>query len=163
MPINNLINLHLTAAEIATINTALNTIETTLAPKCKNLTPEERLSLGSIKENNKLLVNKVRDFRNTQPNLSSPDIDWTEYEADWQDRYQMETLLMRLSTLSEMLSDTKILHDHDNYQQALLEYKYTKYKADTEAAGGYSTKHEELKQFFPNTGGGSGSSTDPTT
>lgn len=161
MPLNNLISLHLTAAEVTTIMNALNTIESTLLPKCRNLNPEERQSLGSIKENNKLLVNKVRDYRNTQPNLSSPDVDWVEYEADWQDRYQMETIVMRLATLDEMLSDTKILHDHDNYNHALLDYKYTKYKAETEAAGGYNTKYEELKQFFPNTGGGG--TTDPTT
>lgn len=52
------------------------------------------------------------------------------------------------------MSNAKILHDQDNYQNSLTDYAYTQYKAGTEA-GGYVTKRNEIQQFFPNTGGGS--------
>jgi patatin-like phospholipase/acyl hydrolase len=163
MPLNDLIQLHYTAAEIAAIDPAFTTIENTIFAKSKNLTPEERNEYGSINEQNKLHVNKVRDYRNTQPALSSPDVNWVEYEADWQDRNFLETRMQRLASLNEMMKDAKILHDHDNYKNALVDHAYTQYKAETEATGGYTTKYEELKQFFPNTGGtGGGSSTPPT-
>lgn len=154
MPFTDLINKHYTATEVTTMLASIAAIEAIIDPKARNLTPEERTQYGSINETNKLLVNKVRDYKATQPALSSPDIDWTEYEADWQDRSNLQALEMRLNALIERVTDTKILHDHDNFQNALLDYKYTKYKADTDA-GGYTTKHDELKQFFPNTGGGS--------
>lgn len=154
MPLNDLVQLHFTAAEIATVDAALTQLENVLAAKCRNLTPDERVQYGSVNEQHKLLVNKVRDYRLTQPNMSSPDVNWTEYEADYQDRFFLETRMQRAYTLIEMMGDTKILHDYDNYQNALMDHRYTRYKAETEAGGGYSTKYQELKQFFPNSNGG---------
>jgi hypothetical protein len=49
------------------------------------------------------------------------------------------------------------------YLNSLVDYSYTQYKKDTEA-GGYVTKYNELKQFFPRTGtngSGNGSTTPP--
>lgn len=154
MPLNDLVQLHFTAAEIARVDAALAELETVLAPKCRNLNLDERVQYGSINEKHKLLVNKVRDYRITQPSMSSPDVNWPEYEADYQDRFFLETRILRIFTVAEMMGDTKILHDYDNYQNALLDHRYTRYKVETEAAGGYSTKYQELKQFFPNSGGG---------
>ncbi|SMO58730.1 hypothetical protein [Solitalea koreensis] len=151
MPLNDLMNQHFTAVEMSVIDGALNTIQNTLQAKCRNLSPEERVQLGSINEQNKLLVNKVRDYNIAQPAMRSPDVNWVEFEADWQDRSFLDTRLDRINMLAEMMMDTKILHDSDNYQHALLDYKYTKYKADTDA-GGFKTKCEDIKQLFPNTG-----------
>lgn len=149
MPFDNLINLHFTAAEISAITTALNTIQTTLLAKSRNLSPAERQQYGSISEQNKLLVQKVRDYRTNQPTMSTPDVDWTEFEADYQDRNFLEVVLTRLDALQEMASDTKILHDYDVYQAALLDYDFTKYKMGASAPG-FDTKYQDIKQFFPN-------------
>lgn len=159
MPVNDLINLHFTAAEISAITTALNTIQTTLLAKSRNLTPAERQQYGSISEQNKLLVQKVRDYRTNQPTMSTPDVDWTEFEADYQDRNFLETFIARLDALQEMASDTKMMHDHDVYQAALLDYDFTKYKMGTNTPG-FDTKHQDIRQFFPNTGGGGNSTND---
>jgi len=156
MPLNDLIQLHFTPAEMAQVDNLLMQLENLLALKCRNLTPDERTNLGSVNEQNKLLINKSRDYRQTQPHMSSPDVNWSEFELDYQDRYFLETRGLRVDTIKEMMDDTKILHDHDNYQNALLDHRYTRYKAETEAGGGYTTKYNEMKQFFPNTGGGNG-------
>lgn len=157
MPIKDLINLHFTPADMTAINTALTTIQNTLAAKCNNLTPEERQQFGSIGERNKLFVNKVRDYRSNQ-GMGTPDVDWTEFEADWQDRNFLETFLTRLALFTEMAGDTKIMHDYDVYQAALTDYDYTKYKASTNTPG-YDTKYDDLRQFFP--GGGHGATNTP--
>lgn len=149
-----MVQQHIVAADITAVDAALTSLETALATKIRNLTPEERLRYGSINEKNKLLVNKVRDYNTAQPALRSPDVNWTEFEADYQDRVFFETRVNRLLALIEGLTNAKILHDYDNYQNALTDYAYTQYKKDTEA-GGYVTKYNELRQFFPNTGGGS--------
>ena len=160
MPITDLINLHFTTAEMTAINNALATIQSTLAPKSRNLTPDERRTYGSINEQNKLLVHKVRDYRTNQPGMSAADIDWTEFEADYQDRNFLEAALARLLLLTEMAGDTKILHDYDVYQASLMEYDYTKYKKGTNAAG-FDTKYEDLKQFFPSGNPGPGANNAP--
>ena len=76
MPINNLNNAHLTEAQMNEIKTALSTLETALSALNVTLTPEERRTYGSVNEQNKLLINKVWDYRQNSPNLSQPDLDW---------------------------------------------------------------------------------------
>lgn len=53
-----------------------------------------------------------------------------------------------------MITDFKITHDYDNYQDGLDDYKYSQYKASTKTPG-FIEKVQELKQFFPNSEGGS--------
>jgi hypothetical protein len=153
MPLNNLGRQHLTEEQKTAIDQAIVVIETNLAAVTQNLSADERLRFSRIKETNKLLVNKSRDYFINQPNLASPDVDWVEFEADYQDRVYADTRLNRLNSIYNMLNDFKILHDFDNYQDTLIDYKYSRYKSSTQSSN-YSNKVEELKQFFPNTGSG---------
>lgn len=151
MPINNLNNAHLTEAQMNDIKTALTTLENALAPLTVTLTPEERKNYGSVNEQNKLLINKVWDYRQNSEHLSQPDLDWAEFENDLKSRQFIENIGHRIAALDERLKNSKILHDYDNYQSALDDYAYTSYKAGSNAAG-YETKMNELKQFFPRSG-----------
>lgn len=153
MPINNLNNVHLTEAQQTEIKTALSTLENALATLNVTLTPEERQQYGSVNEQNKLLINKVRDYRKDSENLSCGDINWDEFENDYASRGFLENVMNRLAALEERLKNAKTLHDYDNYQSALDDYAYTSYKAGSNAAG-YETKMNELKQFFARTGKG---------
>ena len=154
MPFDNFDSRHFSEAETTEINTAIETLENLLRAKLANLTPEERQKMGSINERNKLIVNKVKDYHDTQPALSSPDVDWAEFDNDFATRAYLSGLINRFSALGLGLGNAKILHDYDNYQAALTDYDYTKYKNGTSAAG-YEEKENELKQFF--TGGASAS------
>ena len=151
MPINNLNNAHLTEAQMNEIKTALSTLETALSALNVTLTPEERRTYGSVNEQNKLLINKVWDYRQNSPHLSQPDLDWVEFEKDMTSRQFIENITHRVAAIDERLKNSKILHDYDNYQAALDDYAYTNYKAGSNAPG-YETKMNELKQFFPRSG-----------
>lgn len=157
MPFENLNSNHFSTTEKATVNTNLTALETVLNPKFKNLSPEERQKYGSINEQNKLIVNKVKDFRDNQPALSSPDVDWTEFMADYDTRVFLQATLTRVQELIDGMNNNKILHDFDNYQASLTDYDYSKYKMGTKTAG-YETKCNELAQFFNRTA----ASTTPT-
>ena len=101
----------------------------------------------------------MKDFRDNQPALSSPDVDWTEFVADFDDRTFKQAFLTRIATLKDGIENSKILQDFDNYQAALTDYDYAKYKASANAQG-YSQKVAEIGQFFAATGtGGSGGTT----
>ncbi len=150
MPLKDLILNKILPADITAINTALATIETAITGKTVNLTSEERQRYGSINEQNKLLVNKINDYRISHPQLNSPQVDWTEFQADLNIRVALNTILSKLATITEQLGDTKILHDNDNYQQALTQYKYISYLSDETGAGTTSIK-DDLGQFFTRT------------
>ena len=94
------------------------------------------------------------DYRENQPALSTSDVDWSEFEEDMEDRSFLENGNLRLIGLAKTMLETKRLHDYDNYQNSLLDYKYSKYKDETQPGTGFDTKVEELSQFFPRTGSG---------
>ena len=150
MAITNLNNTHLTAAQLTDAQDALTQLETALQVINVNLSAEDRQKYGSINEQNKLFVNKVYDFNESQPTLSSPDVDWEEFNRDFTSRTNLEAIIARLDSLSTKLNNAKILHDYDNYQAALTDYAYTNYKAGT-ASPGFETKMNETKQFFGKT------------
>lgn len=153
MPLSNLNNAHLTQAQVTAAQDALTALENALSMLTVTLTASERSTYGSVNEQNKLLINKVWDYRQNSPNLSSPDLDWDEFEKDYNSRQVMENLQHRLDALAERIKNAKILHDYDNYQSALDDYSYTTYKAGSQAPG-YETKMNEMKQFFNRSGKG---------
>lgn len=149
--ITNLNNKHLTEEQVKALQESLTNLETATVSLTVNLTPQERQQYGTINEQNKLLVNKVRDYRKNNPSQSAPDIDWNEFEKDFQSRAVLEAAINKLDAIREKLVNSKTLHDYNNYQAALEDYAYTSYKAGSQAAG-YETKKNELKQFFNRSG-----------
>lgn len=154
MPTNDLISSQMSNEQYQNCIAALQTIMNELSSISTNLTPQERQTYGSIHERNKLLVAKVRDYHIQQQSLSSPDVDWVTFEASWNSRNRFAEIEMLCNTVLEMCSDPRILHDYRLYQNALVDYDYSKYKAGSTSNGvGYTTKVEEIKQFFPNAKG----------
>lgn len=125
MPFTNLEGKHFSAAEKTSINNAIQVLETVLNPKTVNLTPKERNDYASVSESNKLIANKVKDYRDNQPGLSSPDVDWNEFMLDYDSRAYIKAVLLRIGSLAQLLDNARILHDWDNYQASLDDYKYT--------------------------------------
>ena len=151
MPFLNQDNRHFTEEEKVSVQKALTKLQTTLATKLANLTTYERKQFGSVNEQNKLIINKVKDYQKKQPNLASPDINWQEYLSDYDSRLFLQTSIKQLAELVRGMQNAKILHDWDNYQAALIDYNYTQYKNNS-GANGYGTKLTELKQFLSRTG-----------
>jgi hypothetical protein len=150
MSFTNFDNRHFDDTEKTAVNTALASLELAFSEKVANLSATERQQYGSVNEQNKLIINKVKSFNDTQPALSSPDVDWAEFNDDFDTREFLQTAILRLQSLIDGLGNAKILHDYDNYQASLTDYEYSKYKASTDATG-FQTKVAELAQFF--TGG----------
>ena len=96
-------------------------------------------------------VNKVKDFRAKQPNLSSPNVDWVQFQSDFDSRDFVQGTILRLQNLIDGLNNNKIMHEFDNYQAALTDYDFCKYKAITNIPG-FENKVNEIGQFFNRTG-----------
>lgn len=144
---NNLSAFHLSDEQKKNINEALVALEEAMKPIKVNLTPEERHRYGRVNEINKLFINKVNDYANTQPHLKTADVDWEEFARDFNSRSFLEQLISRLDSLSTRANNSKTLHDYDNYQDALSDYAFTAFRAKSNIVG-FEEKNKELKQFF---------------
>ena len=147
MSFTNFDSRHFDDAEKVAVNTALASLELAVSEKLANLSAAERQQYGSVNEQNKLIINKVKGFNDAQSSLSSPDVDWREFNNDFDTREFLQTAILRLQSLIDGLGNAKILHDYDNYQASLTDYDFAKYKASTNAVG-FQTKVAEIAQFF---------------
>lgn len=147
MALENLISVEFTNAELAQLDTAFGTIETVLQGKTINLTPEQRQQYGSIAEQNKLFVNKAKSYMEQYPQYVPPFLDKPEYDKDFAARQQLESRMQKMNSLTEQLSDTKILLDFDNYHNSLTFYRNVKYLS-SENVPGTNVIYNDMKQFF---------------
>jgi hypothetical protein len=153
MAFENLISINFTEDELNQIDQASMLIESILLPKVINLTPEQRQQYGRIAEQNKLFVNKAKDYMEMYPQHLPPFVDKAEFDSDYTARQAIETRLMRLAGITEKLSDTKVLLDHDNYHNAITFYRNIKFMA-SENVPGTTQIYEGMRQFFvPDTAG----------
>jgi len=147
MPFQNFNDRHFIDQEKIALEDLVTQLETGFASKLANLTAEERKQFGSVNEQNKLVIIKVKHLADHQIDLRCPDVDWQKFDADYTSREFLEAILGRLERLTYDMTSAKILHDYDNYQNALRDYEYSKYKNNLEAPG-FATKVRELRQFF---------------
>ncbi|MGS2762415.1 hypothetical protein [Sinomicrobium sp. M5D2P9] len=146
----NVIQSKLTQKDQNEVDSLIAQLESLIEGKLAALTEAQRSQYGSINEQNKLLVNKVRDYYHNSPNLSAPEVDWVDFEKDYQARHFLETRAERLNRVIYQMESTKKMHDYDNYRDALIDYGYAQYKRGA-GENGHTEKVAELKQFFPRT------------
>ncbi len=147
----NIIESLLTETERTAIDGIITDLESKFKGKTGVLSTDERSRYGSVNEQNKLVVNKAREYNQNQPALSAPNVDWVEFESDYQARVFLENCINRLKALTYSLESTKIMHDYDNFQDALKDYGYSQFQ-DGAGEDGYSAKLNEFKQFFAKSG-----------
>ncbi len=161
MALDNLISVSFTPDELTQITTALQQIDTVLQGKAVNLTPDERRQYGSIADRNKTLVDKCKTYMEQAPDTLPPTIDKTEFDADYTARQQLDTPLKHLNRITEKITDTKILLDHDNYNCAIAYYRYIKCLS-AQNQPGTSSIYADLRKHYQAKGSNTGS-TDTTT
>ena len=154
MAIDNLISVEFTDQELTKLGNALNEIAQLLSGKVINLTPEERKQYGSIGDKNKIFVDKCKAYMEQNIDTLPKTIDKHEFDKDYKARQQIEEPLRKLLQLAEMLSDTKILLDFDNYNGSLSYYRYVKFLA-TQNTPGITSIYEDLRQHFERAAKGS--------
>ncbi len=136
-----------TSEEISQLSEALGTIERIIEGKMYNLSPIERQSINGVLTSRKLFVNKAKTLMELHPEYVPNFIDKERFDAFFKIRKVFEKQLNRLAVITEEFTDTKMILDEDNYDDALLFYRNIKYLKNTPAAG-ITSIYEELKQFF---------------
>ena len=151
MAIDNMISVEFTEQELTKLGNALNEVMQLLSGKVVNLSPDERMQYGSIADKNKVFVDKCKAYMEQDPTTVPNTLDKHEFDKDYKARQQMEEPLKKLSRITEMLMDTKILLDFDNYNGSLSYYRYVKFLA-TQNTPGITSIYADLSQHFQSMG-----------
>ncbi|GIM58801.1 hypothetical protein [Capnocytophaga canimorsus] len=118
MALDNLISVQFSSEELSKIEQALGMLIEVLKPKSVNLNADERRQYGSIADRNKIFVDKCKAYMEQDPSTIPPTLDKAEFDKDYTARQQLQEPLRKLNRLHEMVTDTKILLDFDNYHAA---------------------------------------------
>ena len=154
MAIDNMISVEFTDQELTKLGNALNEVMQLLSGKVVNLSPDERMQYGSIADKNKVFVDKCKAYMEQDPTTVPNTLNKHEFDKDYKARQQMEEPLRMVLRIAEMLSDTKILLDFDNYNGSISYYRYVKFLA-TQNTPGITSVYEDLRQHFERAAKGS--------
>lgn len=147
MALSNLLSVNFTAADLEKLDVAMVHIQEVLDGKAINLTSEQRSLYGRINEENKILINRVKDMDEINAEMHPPFLDQSEFDADYAARQQLERRADKLTKLTEMLVDTKTLLDYDNYNYAISYYRYIK-MLSTQEVPGSTTVYQNLREVY---------------
>ena len=150
MAIDNLISVNFTKDELAELDQHLVGIKKVLMGKTVNLTPDQRQQYGRIANQNKLIVDKAKNYMEQHPDWIPRFLDKAEFDKDYTARKQVEERVQLLENLSQQLIDTKTLLDHDNYTNSLSFYRMVRYLAGENEPGAKSV-YEDMKVLFTRT------------
>ncbi|MBG6129959.1 hypothetical protein IWQ47_001958 [Aquimarina sp. EL_43] len=151
MALENLISVTFTEDELNKLTQGIHTIKEVLLGKTVNLTPEQRAQYGRIANQNKLIVDKAKNYMEQHPTWIPNFLDKEEFDRDYTTRKQIESHVQQLEYLAQQLLDTKTLLDHDNYSNALSFYRMMRYLAG-ENEPGAKPVYEDMKVLFKRNG-----------
>ncbi|WP_378177860.1 hypothetical protein [Aquimarina sp. SS2-1] len=147
MALENLISVNFTEEELTQLDQHLAGIKQILTGKTVNLTADQRIQYGRIANQNKLVVDKSKNYMEQHPEWVPRFLDKEEFDKDYLARTQVESRAQMLENLSQQLIDTKTLLDHDNYTNALSFYRMVRYLAG-ENEPGAKTVYQDMKALF---------------
>lgn len=147
MSTNNLISVQFTATEIKQLDTALAAINKVMANKTYTISADERMRYGSIKDNNKKLVDKVKMYMENFPDMLPPMLDRDEFLRDYAAREVLNRQIKLLKNVTDRMEQTKIMLDFDNYNNTITYYRYLRFLASNNAPGAESI-YTDLKEHF---------------
>ncbi len=147
MALENLISVGFENDELMKLDQHLKGIRDILAGKTVNLTPDQRQQYGRIANQNKLVVDKAKNYMEQHPAWIPRFLDKEEFDNDYKARKQVEDRVQMLENLAQQLIDTKTLLDHDNYTNSLSFYRMVRFLAG-ENEPGAKTVYEDMKVLF---------------
>ncbi|MBQ4820609.1 hypothetical protein [Aquimarina sp. MMG016] len=147
MSLKNLINVSFTEEEVTALTGHLTGIEQILEGKTVNLTAEERTKYGRIANQNKLLVDKAKNYMKQHPDWIPSFLDKDRFDRDYVTRGQVEEMIQLLENYTQQLVDTKTLLDHDNYSNALSFHRKIRFLAEEDEPGS-KTVYNDMKLLF---------------
>ncbi|UPT71098.1 MAG: hypothetical protein M0D53_01380 [Flavobacterium sp. JAD_PAG50586_2] len=131
---NNRLNVTMTAAQVAAVKTALQTIATNM-PFLIGLTKEERIALPKINVNNKAFTEDAINAVANNAGILPAYISASGMQNDYQLFVQLDELLGLMRQLVEKTEDTQMLAGSEAFVGSLSSYKLFGAAADAGVVG----------------------------
>lgn len=159
---SNLLNTTIPVIDLGTVQTSLAGISTTLGGVLRALTDDERASLFSLDENNKVFVEEALNEITTNGALLPSAVSATFLASDLELFNQLDGLESQVENLLTRIKDTKRLAGHESYAMSLTIYTLYKSLAAVGVAGAQQSADRLGERFQQQGGGGSPAATNPT-
>lgn len=126
----------------------LTALEQLVNPNTPIITNEDRHLYGRGGGNaNKLLVADVSQLSHTQPQLNSPLIDWAEFSNDNFAGSTIGGWVSRITAVAYKLESAKMMHEYDNYNDAIDQYAHLQYLSRNNVQGA-NEAYNKLREHF---------------
>lgn len=147
----NLYELNLSPADLQTLQTAVQSMVTVLAPHLISLSAGQRRELAKMGDKSFAFVRKAREYAENHPELVPGFLDLRMYDADLQGVDVLSGLMRTLQPLVDNVGDSLLLSGSEAYQAALVFYRSVRAAAQS---GQLSAKtiYEDLSARFPQNG-----------
>lgn len=147
-----LIDQELTPQEELDVLNAFQTIRNIILQKSKSLTPKQRRSLPHAADDRKSFCGKAINYIEQDATLLPPGKDLVKVKKDRKYNFQLGAILAQARITEELISDTQIACQTDEYSFALATYKTAKYKAEMDEPG-YDSVVADMGVLFEGQGG----------
>jgi hypothetical protein len=141
--------LNLTAAQITALNTALDTIVTTLtAAGAANLTKEEIASLQAIGDTRQPFVDRtMQQHVVNYPTLLPNFVPLTEAQKHYTNANALKAMLLKISKINEMADECRMVADHYAFEYMRDVYQNAQ-RGKSRNVLGSDVVYEDLKPLF---------------
>jgi hypothetical protein len=141
----NIVSATLSATEMESIMSSINTIEKAL-PFLIDLTNNERRGLPKLGDKSRAFVNKALELATQNPGFLPRDFDIAEMEKDVKLFEALYSIRLALNKLNEQVNDTFMGVGSEAYVAALLVYNYA--RSNGFGTEGLDSAVDELAQRF---------------
>ncbi len=145
--IENRISFQITADQLQTSHTAVQTLMETLVPLLCNVDSEERRALPKMGAKTIDFVSKTLSYTRANPQFQPPFIDVDEFAIDLAAVGVLRDLLQPLTQIVDMLSDTLLLSGSEALMAALACYTSFKGAAKSNAPGAATIVQDLAARF----------------
>lgn len=147
----NRIHLELSETELTTTEEATATLQNTLGPKLKTLTPDDRRKLPKMGDGTEPFVVKSAEYAKSNPEFLPPYVSADALAVDLKAIETLNTQVRPLRQLVNALDDSIMLAGSEAYTAALSYYNNVK-QALKMGVPGAEAIYKDLKQRFENQG-----------
>jgi hypothetical protein len=151
MPQENLFELNISAADLQSVQAAVQTLTTVLTPHLISLSADGRRELPKMGDKSLAFVRKAREYAVNNSDLVPRFLDLQMFEADLRGVETLSNLLRTLQPLVANLEDSLALTGSEAYQAALVFYRSVKSAAQSGQPNA-KTIADDLSARFPQGG-----------
>jgi len=146
----NVLSVEFSAAELQSIQSAISVLQSTLLPKLKTLSAQDKQQLPKMGDKSVAFVQKAYEYGQLHPTLNPAWLDTEAFRVDLEALKTLQALDRSLTPVVAALSDSQDLAGSEAYQAALLFYANVKGAAKLSLAGAQQVA-DDLAARFPGT------------